>query len=456
MAGNLDRPRLKWEAAASMRGGSWVTRWPLALALALRAPLAAPLGAALLSGCIPTAQSLPDGAASLPCLGPSCVPQDTGATVTEAPLVDCTAAEQGVEFAPFSVLDNETGTAQYFYQYVDGTSGLQPSGYSPPALAQDRCLGAKPGNFVMHESGGPFVGWGGGIGIGLEHLNQDAGLCTSPTSPFCPLGGGSTTTTPCYCPPLGTGAAGQAINFAALDVSQYDGISFWARRGPNGQPLLRVLVGDKYTDDDISYLMSVGDPTEPRFCERKGECSCLFQNASCDFYPANLPVVPSDVDGGGYYCGPPGSLPGSASQSGGGSVGNPTGAATNRCNVTLCDAPYSAFPNNGPDPTFGGRACTPYVYRNGTEVNLCYNPGKDPLPPEPDQQCGDHFAFPVNLSTEWKFYMIPFTEMSQQGWAKQARAFDLTSASVVRFTWDVGYIDYYIDNIRFYRNSRSQ
>ncbi len=45
--------------------------------------------------------------------------------------------------------------------------------------------------------------------------------------------------------------------------------------------------------------------------------------------------------------------------------------------------------------------------------------------------------------------------MFQQGWAKQAPNFDLTSISVVRFTWDVGYIDYYIDDVKFYRDARS-
>lgn len=445
-----------------MRAPFWATRFPVALALAWAAPLSLTALITLGGGCIPTAKSLPDGAASLPCIGPSCVPwMDGGAPITTAPPVDCTIAEQNYEFAPFMVLDNQTGTSQYFYQYVDGTSGLVPSGYSPPAIQEDLCKSDAPGsNFVLHTSGGPFRGWGGGIGIGLEHIAQDNHKCDAPSSPFCPAGGGFTTTTPCFCPGPGVGVAGQAIAYAALDVSQYDGISFWARRGPNGQPLMRVLVGDKYTDDDISYLMSNGDPTAPRFCERKGECGCLFQNASCDFYPTPPDGgggFPPNTDGGAHYCGAPGTLPGSASQSGGviGTNNCPmAGIYNNRCDVTLCNACYAAYPANGADPNFYGRQCTPYVYRNGTVASICYNPGQDPLPPEADQQCGDHFTFPVNLSTDWKFYTVPFAQMSQQGWAKQAPTFDLTSASVVRFTWDVGYIDYYIDNIRFYRNKR--
>ena len=411
--------------------------------------LVAWIGGAAVGGCIPTGENLPDGAATLPCIGASCIPMDGGAPVTSAPLVDCTAAERGLAFAPFMILDNEeSATAQFLYDYEDGTSSVAPTGYSPPAILQDRCLTDDSSNHVFHISGGPFFGWGGGVGVALEHFNQDEGLCTGASPPS-------------YCPPIGTGAAGQAINFAALDVTEWDGISFWARRGPNSQPLLRVLVGDKYTDDDISYLMYLGDPSEPRFCERERECDCNYLSASCSFYsadpaidPTYATIVTNDVNGGGYYCGLPGSVAGATSAQTGVVVSTNGSSASNKCNVTSCDAVYPAYPNNGPDPAFVNKACSPFTNRNGSEVDLCYNPATDPRPAESDEQCGDHFSFPVNLSTEWQLYNIPFAEMSQQGWAKQAPTFDLTSVSVVRFTWDLGYIDYYIDNVRFYKASR--
>ena len=62
---------------------------------------------------------------------------------------------------------------------------------------------------------------------------------------------------------------------AMKDVSAWEGISFWARRGPDSQAGFRVLVGDKYTDDDIAYLMYRIDPMLPRYCERVRECGCL-------------------------------------------------------------------------------------------------------------------------------------------------------------------------------------
>ncbi len=446
----------------------------------LRAALTLAVAAATLGACVPTANvaELPDGAASLPCYGNSCIPNMLGAAVTTAPTVDCASAEAGLEFAPFSVLNNENnaGIAQYFYQYVDGTAGLWPTGYEPATIVQPICNG-DVGNHVLHESGGPFTGWGGGIGLGLVHLNNMTDNSSTPLCPnaaaTCPAEGGYTSSTPCYCPPLVATTennldAATAINFAALDVSQWDGISFWARRGPNGQPLMRVLVGDKFTDDDISYLMYIGDPAAKRFCERRGECSCLFQDTSCDWYGKETPGVTADsllsstptADGtvlstGAYYCGAPGSHPPPASTGGPGTNGN-------YCGRSLCDQPYPAYPNNGPDAQWGGRACTPFTYRNGTEADVCYNPPgtvdangapvpADPLPAEADEQCGDHFTFPVHLTTDWQFFTIPFAQMSQQGWAKQAPYFDLTSVSVVRFTWDAGYVDYYIDDIRFYR-----
>ncbi|HVV51311.1 MAG TPA: hypothetical protein VHO06_16700 [Polyangia bacterium] len=447
------------------------------------------LGAAGLAACVPTAQTSPDAGplSPLPCYGQACIPNNTvGAAVTSGATIDCQAAEDGLDFfTPAPVLDNEpvnggAPQARYFYQYVDGTAGIWPSGYQPPSVQQDVCTTDHGNNHVLHESGGPFSGWGGGIGIGLEHLNQDSGLCTGGNAAIvCPPSNNSPTSTSpstaaCYCPnandyPMNP-ALSSAIAGASLDLSQWDGISFYARRGPNSQPLMRVLVGDKYTDDDISFLTYSGNTTAARLCERKGECSCLYQDTTCAWYDASNPEVtpdtllPGTLANGAYYCGAPGSHPGPASASFFSS--GSTTAAANFCGRSLCDQPYPAYAQFGPDLEWAGRACTPYTYRNGTQDAVCYNPTAhmdangnvvpaDPLPAESDEQCGDHFTFPVHLSTDWQFYVVPFSQMIQQGWAKQAPFFDLTSLSVVRFTWDVGYVDYYIDNVRFYRAHRS-
>ena len=62
----------------------------------------------------------------------------------------------------------------------------------------------------------------------------------------------------------------------------------------------------------------------------------------------------------------------------------------------------------------------------------------------------------MNLSNEWQFYTVPFSAMAQQGWAKRSAGLDLKSVSVVRFTWDGGWIDFWIDDVRFYKTKTVQ
>ena len=98
-------------------------------------------------------------------------------------------------------------------------------------------------NQTIHIQGGPFLSWGGGVGIGMKNFPPHRQRAT-----------------------LERGDDGR---------QRLGGLSFWARRGPDSQAGFRVLVGDKYTDDDISYLMYRNDPTMPRYCERVRECGCL-------------------------------------------------------------------------------------------------------------------------------------------------------------------------------------
>jgi hypothetical protein len=116
---------------------------------------------------------------------------------------------------------------------------------------------ANPSNGVVHIQGGPFLGWGGGVGTAMKDY---------PGRPSMPVKAGTPAT----------------IASAAVDASAWEGISFWARRGPDSQVGFRVLAGDKNTDDDISYLMYHADPTTPRFCERVRECACLNHQACQD------------------------------------------------------------------------------------------------------------------------------------------------------------------------------
>lgn len=382
-------------------------------------------------------------AVAMTVLGLACIPTAprsalSGATIQpEVRLGDCATAEQGLEFAPFMISDFESGAGQFMYSYVDNTAAISPSGYQQPTEPGQHCVD-DPGHSVFHAQGGPFLGWGGGLGVAMQHIVQ-ANCVGSPL--------------PDYCIPPG---AQPEVTGLYLDASQWDGVAVWARRGAGGQPLLRVLVGNKYTDDDISFTMYNYYPNEPRYCERVRECACI-NSLQCTFsqdqdHGGPVGVVP----GGGYYCGAPGIVSGPDVMAAG-----DTQHDTNTCNTTRCDDPYPAYPNIGvdnthpfgSDPAFANRPCRPFTYRSGVTSSFCYGES-DPDPAQTDQQCGDHWTYPLMLSTDWQLFLVPFTWMYEQGFAKRFTFFDLKSVSVARFTWDAGPVDFYVDNWRFYRVKR--
>jgi hypothetical protein len=78
----------------------------------------------------------------------------------------------------------------------------------------------------------------------------------------------------------------------------------------------------------------------------------------------------------------------------------------------------------------------------------CY--GAEP-PPIAAERCGDAFVAPIQLSTDWKLYKLPFSEFRQVGFGKKAPTFDLGSMYSIAFQFTVGYADVYVDNVSFYR-----
>src|SRR5262249_54150646 len=147
------------------------------------------------------------------------------------------------------------------------------------------------------------------------------------------------------------------LSYAAMDMSQWEGISVWARRAPSSQPLLRMLVGTKDTDDDISFLMMSNDvntykTNTPRYCERVKECSCPFQDTPCTHYnpgdqnDAGAPILPAtynSMDAGAWFCGAPGVTPSYADMA-------PATGFNNTCNTTHCNDPYPAYAMTVADP----------------------------------------------------------------------------------------------------------
>ena len=431
--------------------------------------------AALAAGCSGGARPDPnaDGAIARGiCDDPSiCTPDPFGfcqhsCTPDPGPrLVNCALAEQNFEFNDpplwtFEENANNFGEtlARGMYSYTDNSTTIrtftQPGNapgqrvlktWEPRTATLPRCLD-KPNdkNQAIHIQGGPFLSWGGGVGIGMKNFPAVVGSV--------------------------------AVADAMKDFSAWEGVSFWARRGPDSQVGFRVLVGDKYTDDDISYLMYKENPDTPRFCERVRECACLNHKtcAAVDLMRANGgvgPVTNPDIPDGcrpaethlgdeqkAMFCGKPEVISGAESSSTGGSQCNTCeGSGVGPGIETRCNERWPAFPDDaapgapmGTDVQFYGKPCSPYTMRNGIFSYWCFDPATE-HPAEATEQCGDHWTNVVNLSTEWQFYTVPFNSLLQQGWAKRSAKLDTTAISVVRFTWDGGWVDFWIDQVNFYR-----
>jgi len=193
-------------------------------------------------------------------------------------------------------------------------------------------------HYALHVAGGPFVEWGGGMGKMLKCMNTDAtnnsmatgstwspdvdvnkylcsnrksgtfhhrqangkaialAACNNPDDGETPTADGKTTLRALMqevCPARDklyreTGEVDESdephMIGMALDMSKWEGISFWARRSPNSQDGIRIAVADKYVDDDMSYLSMKRDrdlklagksnQERPRYCERKVVCGC--------------------------------------------------------------------------------------------------------------------------------------------------------------------------------------
>lgn len=444
------------------------------------------------------------------------------------------------------------------YTYRDDTTlNYYPFGWEPPAISDPTYKETPDGkrvaaprcgiedNHIFHIAGGPFLEWGGGFGRALRCLNTDVWDDTNPgqkaiddwrtlndipppgTNPevdkiYCHTGQktGSTKNQPpacripeadergAICPKRdrlyrdkdateAVPAEELALIGQAIDVSEWEGISFWARRGPNSQPGIRLLVGDKRTDDDISFLQYVIDPETPRYCERTIECACKSATRPCTKVTAkeawrintwvtsaredDVKLTPEPVDDdpktdanegtvtyveNPYHLKP--ILPGDSicwnRKDTEGTPDEPEQIAARTLqycgdSVTRHQTDSGKSLNMGFDPFIHDTKCQEYSFRGSITSMFAFNPDSEipaqQKPAENSQQCGDHWMRSVQLGLDWQFYTVPFKELYQQGWSKRSYELDLTALTLVRFTWDRGYIDYYIDDVRFYRTKKT-
>ena len=453
------------------------------------------------------------------CIG-ACVPDPGSAPA------DCSQQDQ-VDTLMIESFDNFSSgtigsTAQDLYVYSDGTAqlyfsgyngitatnGLNPinaaSGFEPPVAAPPdaiaACQGTAEGRFVPvclpHLRRSVPVAGDGGMGVPMAKLNgrdptrdfayqeSSGNMAADPNAPkdnccvrnsqgVCTLTDNAKYAA--ICPPVD---AEYAVSIATVDASQYEGVSFWARRGPNGQEGMRVLVGDKYTDDDINYIAlrqqaATGEP-QPIYCHRNRECACTNHQPCNQKTVAELTAAGNSVPGAPdsllSVCGLPHGLNFMNSCiSNNAECAGANGGPSACCDVSNCDSVYPAYPcdslpDAGPfvdaggapgDIQFFGRPCTPYAWANGVGSSYCYDPNTDPPPWPSTEQCGDFWMTTVDLTTDWQFFKVPFTKLRQQGFAQKSEFFDLHSVSLVRFSWDTGWIDYWVDNVSFYREKGS-
>lgn len=404
------------------------------------------------------------------CVG-TCAP-DYGST-----RIDC-KAEEGLEFFPVDVMNGDTGTVTGFYAYNDGTSDFMvagPKGYPRDAIvtnlmdtttlsnyepqtvvAHDRCGpdGKPADNNVHHLRGGLFTEWGGGMGRRLQNFVTTA-------NPPCSGTRGAQPGEPDYCPDaderiesVADLPANQRVNLRPnfygmmADLRGWEGISFWARQGPDNTAAIRVYVADRQLDEDIAFLEANSGLTP--MCLRSRECACRNHRPCTANDP---PAAP------GYSCWDPklDVSPGTIERQGG---TNPYDI----CGTTLCDAFNAAWPNivdqqfATPDNEDlpGTAQCQLYKLTNDLQSYYCYDETKpETFPTNGPDQCGDGWEKGVALSTDWQFYTIPFTELRQEGYGKMFSYLDLSKITLVRFSWMQGWLDVWLDDVRFYRHARN-
>jgi hypothetical protein len=121
-----------------------------------------------------------------------------------------------------------------------------------------------------------------------------------------------------------------------------------------------------------------------------------------------------------------------------------------RCGQSACTSPQTYL-----DRDFDDRACTPYTFPAADESGeFCWDPGRDAPPPSRDDRCQDGWMTSVQLSPDWKFYALPWSQFGQVGFGKKAPYMDLKSIDTIAFGATMGWADVYFDNVTLYRRKK--
>jgi hypothetical protein len=325
--------------------------------------------------------------------------------------------------------------------WYPGLMGRLGWGWGLPAerLPGPVCNGV-PNEWVLHFRGGLFRRWGGGVSHAFmdpvgRFRDSPYDDCKSPLDDFCPPKLAPTATVDTAgLPTMAANGDPYLQSHDFFDVSSYDGVAFWARRGPEGFDRALVILTDKFTSGRLAR-------ENQTFCKRVKECHtrCL-SGAPCS---PDDPNSPNPI----YRCFDPalGPLP-TANEI---PIETQLEAMYPRCGPSACTSPSTYV-----DLDFEDKACRPYTYPAGEESGeFCWNPG-DPPPPGRDERCQDGWQTSVPLTPDWKFYAIPFTQFGQAQFGKRAPYMDLKSLDTIAFGAVMGWSDMYFDNVTFYRRKK--
>jgi hypothetical protein len=371
--------------------------------------------------------------------------------------VDDCAPPAGIEIATLD--DYESGVATKTYTYNDSTCEVMPvplkdwepaSTPIPAAWGGNRC-----GSLRALHLAGIYSNYGAGIGTLVQYhdesLNPDE---SNPNVTFTEIQSYWPGDAPSYVPGL-----------ASSDVSAWDGITFWARRGLYGETGFRPGLLDRTTSDDFNKQF----PPDKAACRSiYTVCSCQNGKPCTPWDPAKDPGPdPASIPTSGCYSGFAAEAPLAAGTYCWDPAVDkwPSADPTLRCGQTACN-----FDANTPIPTMifnptsdeaallwmdGTMTCSPepYVFHDSTQpaANYCYRPGMDADPAEKMERCNDGWLGSVPIDTNWKRYYVAFSDMRQGNVDQRSPGMDLTSIESLVIAFPGGDLDVWIDDIGFYR-----
>jgi hypothetical protein len=401
---------------------------------------------------------------------------------------DC-APPAGIEIALLD--DYESGLASQTYTYNDTTCEVLPvankdwqPGSTPiptnwmsatsgapnaPVQGGNRCGSLR----AMHLAG-TYTNYGAGLGTLIYNhnlsLNPDQTNMQVPMSTFHVYFEGQPTAD------VPDGDSSFVSGLQSSDLSQWDGITFWARRGPYGEPGFRPGLLDRTTADDFNKQ----SPPGVAACRSiYTVCSCLNGKPCTPWDPAKDPGPdPATIPLTGCYSGFAAEAPDVA--------GTycwdpkvdrwPSNDPAIRCGQTACnyrvDTPIPTMIFNpvnkdravlwkkdiGQGPGVGTMTCSPepYVFHDSTQpaAQFCYTPGVDADPPEKMDRCQDSWLGSQPVDMDWKQYMIPFANLRQGTVDQRSPGIDLTFVEALIFAFPGGNLDVWIDDVGFYRQKK--